>query len=80
MFLCRINNNYPLLSSNTPSYLELCLIQVLPFVNNSKDLNPSYKMELDFFNCFGRKKKTLSTDVPTGKTLPSMEYLVFGQA
>ena len=24
MFLCQINNNYPLLSPNTSSYLELC--------------------------------------------------------
>ena len=24
MFLCRTNKNYPYLSSNTPSYLELC--------------------------------------------------------
>ena len=24
MFLCKINKNYPLLSSNTTSYLELC--------------------------------------------------------
>ena len=24
MFLCRINRNYPLLSTNTPSHLELC--------------------------------------------------------
>ena len=25
MFISRTNKNYPLLSSNTPSYLELCL-------------------------------------------------------
>ena len=25
-FLCRTNKNYPKLSSNTPSYLELCQI------------------------------------------------------
>ena len=24
MFLCSVNKNYPLLSSNTPSYQELC--------------------------------------------------------
>ena len=25
--------------------------------NDSKGLDPSYKMDLDFWNCFGRKKK-----------------------
>ena len=28
MFLCNINKNYPKLSPNTASYLELCLIQI----------------------------------------------------
>ena len=33
------------------------MIQVLPFLNNPKDLEPSYKMDLDFgINYFGRKK------------------------
>ena len=27
---------------------------VLPFVNNPKNLDPSYKMDLDFCGCFGR--------------------------
>ena len=31
----------------------------LPFLDNPKDLDPSYKMKLDLWNCFGRKK-TLS--------------------
>ena len=30
--------------------------QVLPFLINSKDLEPSYKMDLDFQDCFGTKK------------------------
>ena len=34
-------------------------IQVLPFLNNPKDLAPSYKMDLDFLDCFGRKKTVL---------------------
>ena len=38
---------------------NLAVIQVLPFLNNPKDLDPSYKMDLDFWDCFGRKK-TLS--------------------
>ena len=39
-FLCRINKNYPLLSPNTPSYLELCLclIFVLAAVESFKYL------------------------------------------
>ena len=32
-------------------------IPVLPFLNNPKDLDPSYKMDLDFWDCFGRKEK-----------------------
>ena len=29
---------------------------VLPFLNNSKDLDPSYKMDLDFKDCSGMQK------------------------
>ena len=29
---------------------------VLPFLNNSKDLDPFYKTDLDFWDCFGRKQ------------------------
>ena len=32
MFLCRINKNYPKLSPNTPSYLELWAIALLESV------------------------------------------------
>ena len=32
------------------------IIRVLPFLNNLKDLDPSYKMDLDFWDCFGRGK------------------------
>ena len=28
----------------------------LPFLNNPEDLDPSYKMDLHFCVCFGRKK------------------------
>ena len=31
-------------------------IPVLPFLNNPKDLDPSYKMDLDFWDCLRRKK------------------------
>ena len=33
--------------------------QVLPFLNYPKDLDPSNKMDLDFWNYFGRKKTTV---------------------
>ena len=36
--------------------MKIALIQVLPFLNNSKDLDPSYKMDLDFWDYFERKK------------------------
>ena len=35
------------------------IIHVLPFLNNPKDIDPFYKMDLDFWDCFGRTK-TLS--------------------
>ena len=38
---------------------NFAVIRVLPFLNNPKDLDPSYRMDLDFWDCFGRKK-TLS--------------------
>ena len=36
---------------------NFAVIRVLPFLNNPKDLDPSNKMDLDFWDCFGRKKK-----------------------
>ena len=38
---------------------NLVKIRVLPFLNSPKDLDPSNKTELYFWDCFGRKK-TLS--------------------
>ena len=35
---------------------NFAVIRVLPFLNNPKDLDPSYKTDLDFWDCFGRKK------------------------
>ena len=34
---------------------NFAIIQVLPFLNNSKDLDLSYKTDLDFLDCFGRE-------------------------
>ena len=46
---------------------NFAIIRVLPFLNNpkeldpsNKDLDPSNKMDLDLWDCFGRKKKTPS--------------------
>ena len=36
---------------------SFAIIQVSPFLNNPKDLDPSYEMDLDFWHCFKRKKK-----------------------
>ena len=50
-------------TNNLISPMKFCyntsIIPVLPLLNNPKDLDPSYKMDLDFWECFGRKK-TLS--------------------
>ena len=35
---------------------NVAVIRVLPFLNNPKDLDPSDKADLDFWDCFGRKK------------------------
>ena len=38
---------------------NFAVIRVLPFLNNPKDLDPSYKTDLEFWDCFGRKKNVL---------------------
>ena len=35
---------------------------VLPFLNNPKDLNLSYKTDLDLWDCFGMKNLCLITE------------------
>ena len=35
---------------------------IFTFPNNPKDLDPSYKTDLDFCYCFGRKKLRLITE------------------
>ena len=41
---------------------NFAIIRVLSFINNPKDLDPSCKMDLDFWNCFGRKTLRLITE------------------
>ena len=54
---------------------NLAKIQGLPFLNNPKDLDPSYKTDLDFWDCFARKNLRLITEeiwyilIPLYKTI-----------
>ena len=38
------------------------IIHVLPFLNNPKDLELSYRTDLDFWDCFRRKKNSVLKD------------------
>ena len=38
-------------------------LEVFPFQNNPKNLDPSYKMDLEFWDCFGRTKTHLITEI-----------------
>ena len=42
--------------NNQISPVQFGVIQVLPFLSNLNDLDPSFKMDLDFWDCFERKK------------------------
>ena len=44
------------MSTNKSVLFNFAVIWVLPFLNNPKDLDPTYKTDLDFWDCFGRKK------------------------
>ena len=41
---------------------SFAVIRVLPFLKNPKDVDLSYKMDLDFWDCFGRKKHCLISE------------------
>ena len=51
--LCRMT------TSNYTSSMNLCYNTILTVPNNPKDLDPSYKTDLDFWDCFGRKKNSV---------------------
>ena len=59
---------------------NFAVIQVLPFLNNPKDLDLSYKTDLDFWDCFGRKKapsyKRRNTVITKVKFKPSSGFQV----
>ena len=44
------------MTTNNLISCNFAIIRVLPFLNNLKDLDPSYKMDLDLWDCFGGKK------------------------
>ena len=41
---------------------NFAVIRVLHFLNNAKDQDPSYKMDLDFWDSFGREKLCLISE------------------
>ena len=43
-------------SNNLISPMNFAIIPTLPFLNNAKVLDPSYKTDLELLDCFGRKK------------------------
>ena len=50
------------MTTNKSVLCNFAIIQVLPFQNNLKDLDPSYKTDLDLWDCFGRKKVHLISE------------------
>ena len=58
-----IRQSFTLSRMTTNNYINpiksFAVTQDLPFLNNPKDLDPSYKMDLDFWDCLGKKKKLL---------------------
>ena len=52
-------------TNNQISPLKFCytvICNFFPFQNNPKDLDPSYKTDLDFWDCFGKEKLHLITE------------------
>ena len=49
-------------TNNQISRMQFCCNTGLPFLKNPKDLDLSDKMDLDFWDCFGRKKHCLISE------------------
>ena len=47
---------------------------VFPFKNKSKNLDPSYKMDLEFWDCFGKKKKKKKNIKRIGLVIKTYNY------
>ena len=45
---------------NQSNEILIKYLRALSFLNNPKNLDPSYKMDLDFWDCLGRKKLSYS--------------------
>ena len=75
---------YPLsrmTTNNLISPMKFCyntIIQVLPFLNNLKDLDSSYKLDLNVWECFIRKKTLSYNRRNTVTTL--QDILVFAES
>ena len=65
LYFLAIRWGFPLSRMTTNNYISpmkfcynksFAIIKVLHFLNNPKHLDPSYKTDLDFWDCFGKKK------------------------
>ena len=54
---------------------NFAIIRVLPLLNNPKDLDPSCKMDLDFWDCFGMKKRKKKKKKTASHNRRNMVYL-----
>ena len=54
------------------------LYQFLPFLNNPKDLDLSYKMDLDLWDCFGRKTLSYNRRNTVNLYFMTVKFLVLG--
>ena len=61
-YLFSYKTAFPLSRMTTNNYIspiKFCSNTSLSFLNNPKDLDPSYKMDLDFWDCFGEEKNSV---------------------
>ena len=60
-YLFGYKRGYPFsrMTTNKSVVWSFAIVRVLHFLNNPKDLNPSSKTNLDFWDCFGRKGKKI---------------------
>ena len=55
--ICKVYTGYHDISENTVFFLRYKIF--FSFKNNPKNLDPSYKMDLDLWDCLGRVKFVL---------------------
>ena len=61
-FVRAIRRVFPTLQVTKSVLRNFAITQVLPFLNNPKDLDPSYRMDLDFWDHLEGKKLCLITE------------------